>query len=77
MVRIGCVWLPLYRLQICLVAALQIADVFGFAWFRMILPDYTSALQIADVFSCRVCFTDCRCIWFCSDLYAPVRIASD
>ncbi|GJZ12458.1 hypothetical protein Tco_0547688 [Tanacetum coccineum] len=31
-------------------SALQIADVFGSAWFHMILPGYTSALQIADVF---------------------------
>ncbi|GJS32856.1 hypothetical protein Tco_0531238, partial [Tanacetum coccineum] len=26
-----------------------IADVFGYVWFRMILPGYTSALQIADI----------------------------
>ncbi|GKD46213.1 hypothetical protein Tco_1270858 [Tanacetum coccineum] len=37
-----CVWLPGYT------SALQIADVFGFAWFHMILLGYTSA--IADVF---------------------------
>ncbi|GKA47589.1 hypothetical protein Tco_0740472 [Tanacetum coccineum] len=43
-----CVWLPGYTF------ALQIADVFGAAWFRMILPGYTSALQIADVFGCMV-----------------------
>nr|GEX91291.1 probable WRKY transcription factor 51 [Tanacetum cinerariifolium]GEY34519.1 probable WRKY transcription factor 51 [Tanacetum cinerariifolium] len=39
---------------------------FGSAWFRMIFPGYTSALQIADAF------------WFGSALlYAPVRIATD
>ncbi|GJZ27385.1 hypothetical protein Tco_0571638, partial [Tanacetum coccineum] len=41
-VRVRCVWLPGYT------SALQIADVFGFAWFRMILLGYTSA--VADVF---------------------------
>ncbi|GKC49761.1 hypothetical protein Tco_1072506 [Tanacetum coccineum] len=41
-VRVRCVWLPGYT------SALQIADVFGFAWFRLILLGYTSA--IADVF---------------------------
>ncbi|GJU61738.1 putative reverse transcriptase domain-containing protein [Tanacetum coccineum] len=40
-----CVWLPGYA------SALQIVDVFGSAWFRMILLGYTSALQIAYVFS--------------------------
>ncbi|GKD62204.1 hypothetical protein Tco_1299713 [Tanacetum coccineum] len=39
-----CACLPGYT------SALQIADVFGSAWFHMILPGYTSALQIADVF---------------------------
>ncbi|GKA24093.1 hypothetical protein Tco_0710126 [Tanacetum coccineum] len=51
-----CVWLPDYRC-VCLpgyTSALQIADVFGSAWFRMILPGYTSDLQIADVFGCLV-----------------------
>ncbi|GJT31996.1 hypothetical protein Tco_0922415 [Tanacetum coccineum] len=40
-------------------------NVFGSAWFCMILPGYSSALQIADVFGCalHVCFTDCRCVW--------------
>nr|GEV40684.1 hypothetical protein [Tanacetum cinerariifolium] len=49
-----CVWLPGYT------SALQIAYVFGFAWFRMILPGYMSALQIVDVFGCLdlMLFTD-------------------
>nr|GEW26227.1 RNA-directed DNA polymerase, eukaryota [Tanacetum cinerariifolium] len=32
----------------------QIADMFGSVWFRMIPPGYMSSLQIADVFGCLV-----------------------
>nr|GEY17620.1 hypothetical protein [Tanacetum cinerariifolium] len=39
----------------------KFVDVFGSTWFRMILPGYTSALHIADVFGCLV--THCRCVW--------------
>ncbi|GJY52575.1 hypothetical protein Tco_0443422 [Tanacetum coccineum] len=43
------------------VASLASTTCFGSAWFCMILPGYTSALQIADVFGCLV--TYCICVW--------------
>ncbi|GKE04053.1 hypothetical protein Tco_1396071, partial [Tanacetum coccineum] len=51
--------------RVAVLELVLIADVFGSAWFCMILPGYSSALQIADVFGCalHVCFTDCRCVW--------------
>ncbi|GJX34960.1 hypothetical protein Tco_0246517 [Tanacetum coccineum] len=73
-----CVWFPGYT------SALQIADVFGSAWFRMILLGYTSALHIADVcvwlsgYTFALQIADMFSFGFALvGLYALVRIASD
>ncbi|GKE20671.1 hypothetical protein Tco_1432183, partial [Tanacetum coccineum] len=41
-------------LALLCVASPTSTTCFGSAWFRMILPGYMSALQIADVFGCLV-----------------------